>query len=169
MLPLSLLIEMTSSELSATTTNELMDMDEGGLTKSDSSDNGGGENEDRLECTDRCDCDPFLRGSDKLFDEKNCGGRANNVSITADELKDRTSSSSHEHQSANATKTNQQDPFWVDPGVPTLPEAEKLIASLMLASRPDWPISACPGIISFSGTRVIGKQQQKRDKTAEEQ
>ncbi|KAL7727012.1 hypothetical protein ACLKA6_010055 [Drosophila palustris] len=31
-----------------------------------------------------------------------------------------------------ATKTNQQDPFWVDPGVPTLPEAEQLIASLMM-------------------------------------
>ncbi|KAL7726611.1 hypothetical protein ACLKA6_010476 [Drosophila palustris] len=45
----------------------------------------------------------------------------------------------------SATKTNQQDPFWVDPGVPTLPEAEQLIASLMLASRPDWPISACVG------------------------
>ncbi|KAM8702872.1 hypothetical protein ACLKA7_005207 [Drosophila subpalustris] len=28
-------IEMTPSELSATTTNELMDMDEGGLTKSE--------------------------------------------------------------------------------------------------------------------------------------
>ncbi|KAM8711387.1 hypothetical protein ACLKA7_000514 [Drosophila subpalustris] len=33
--------------------------------------------------------------------------------------------------------------IWVDPGVPTLPEAEKLIASLMLASRPDLPNSAC--------------------------
>ncbi|KAM8701736.1 hypothetical protein ACLKA7_005471, partial [Drosophila subpalustris] len=35
--------------------------------------------------------------------------------------------------------------IWVDPGAPTLPEAELLIASLMLASRPDWPISACVG------------------------
>ncbi|KAL7726201.1 hypothetical protein ACLKA6_001606 [Drosophila palustris] len=35
--------------------------------------------------------------------------------------------------------------IWVDPGVPTLPEAEKLTASLMLASWPDWPISACVG------------------------
>ncbi|KAM8702629.1 hypothetical protein ACLKA7_000759 [Drosophila subpalustris] len=34
---------------------------------------------------------------------------------------------------------------WVDPGVPTLPEAEQLIASLMPASWPDWPISACVG------------------------
>ncbi|KAM8718226.1 hypothetical protein ACLKA7_000928 [Drosophila subpalustris] len=48
-------------------------------------------------------------------------------------------------ESKFATKTNQQDPFWVDPGVSTLPEAEKLIASLMLASWPDWPISACVG------------------------
>ncbi|KAM8718257.1 hypothetical protein ACLKA7_000959 [Drosophila subpalustris] len=35
--------------------------------------------------------------------------------------------------------------IWEDPGVPTLPEAELLIASLMLASWPDWPISACIG------------------------
>ncbi|KAL7725670.1 hypothetical protein ACLKA6_005729 [Drosophila palustris] len=70
---------------------------------------------------------------------------------------------------SRTTKTNQQDPFWVDPGVPTLPEAEQLIASLMPASWPDWPISACPGIISDSGISTK-KQQGKcnRRQTAEE-
>ncbi|KAL7723376.1 hypothetical protein ACLKA6_018891 [Drosophila palustris] len=68
-------------------------------------------------------------------------------------------------QRTMATKTNQQDPFWVDPGVPTLPEAEQLIASLMPASWPDWPISACPGIISDSGISTkINKENAIDDK-----